>query len=219
MDSLFAPSIERADAHHRAEPELRRARRESRSYLVRYGRSQRRRRHIEAFIAAEYQRHFDADISEFMPTLVGLYGQFGRLDAAVGYRAAAHERLFLEIYTNDPIEEVVYRETGIRVPRDAIVEVGSLACRSGRAAMEIVTALVPALIEDGFSWVVFTGADTVRNVFRRLRLKPLPLCIANKSLLGERQAEWGTYYDHNPIVMAGRLADGIVALEPATGVQ
>ena len=80
-------------------------------------------------------------------------------------------------------------------------------------------ALGPALIEDGFSWVVFTGADTVRNVFRRLHLKPIALCIANKSLLGDAQKEWGTYYEHNPVVMAGRLADGIGALEAAALVR
>jgi hypothetical protein len=154
-----------------------------------------------------------------MPTLVGLHGIDGSLLAAVGYRSAALESLFLEVYTQAPIEEVIRRQTGIDVPRSQIVEVGSLACTGGRAAMEIVTSLVPALIEDGFSWVVFTGADTVRNVFRRLNLKPVSLCIANKSMLGDRQQEWGSYFDHNPVVMAGRIADGIVALEPMSIAQ
>ncbi len=189
------------------------------AFLVRYREATKGRRQIEAFIADEYRRHFAADIRDFMPTLVGLHDDGGRLKAAVGYRAAQSERLFLEMYMNRPIEEVVSMQSGLDVARDAIVEVGSLACNGGRAAMEIVTALVPALIEDGFSWVVFTGADTVRNVFRRLELKPVALCIANKSMLGTDQKQWGTYYDHNPVVMAGRLADGIVALEPVSGVQ
>ena len=105
------------------------------------------------------------------------------------------------------------------VARSGIVEVGSLACTGGRAAMEIVAALGPALIADGFSWVVFTGADTVRNVFRRLPLRPIALCIANKSLLGDAQREWGSYYEHNPVVMAGRLADGVGALEAAARLR
>jgi hypothetical protein len=176
------------------------------------------RPHIEAFIAREYRKHFDADVKEFMPTLVGLHDGAGRLKAAVGYRAAAEESLFLELYTKRPIEDVLRQQTGLEVSRSEIVEVGSLACIGGRAAMEIVTALVPALIEDGFSWVVFTGADTVRNVFRRLHLKPVSLCIANKSMLGEKQHQWGTYYDHNPVVMVGRLADGVSALDTVCGV-
>lgn len=191
----------------------------SSDYLVRYPTSSARRRQVERFIADEYRRHFSASLTEFMPRLAGLHDSQGRLKAAVGYRAAAAEPLFLETYTRDPIEEVLRRQSGHLVSRDAIVEVGSLACTGGRAAMEIVRSLVPALIEDGFSWVVFTGADTVRNVFRRLQLKPVALCIANKAMLGARQAEWGSYYDHNPVVMAGRLADGVVALAPATAVQ
>ena len=172
---------------------------------------------IKAFIATEFREHFAADVREFMPTLAGLYDDSDRLKAAVGYRAASAGPLFLEIYTNGPIEEVVRQQTGFFVPREEIVEVGSLACTGGRAAMEMVKALVPALIDEGFSWVVFTGADTVRNVFRRLHLKPVALCIANKSLLGKRRYEWGSYYDHNPVVMAGRLADGIGALDTVCG--
>jgi hypothetical protein len=185
------------------------------SRLLRLSQLSPERRRVEAFIADQFAKHFDASVTEFMPMLAGLYDTNGGLDAAVGYRAAAAERLFLEVYTQSPVEEMLRAQVGIDVPRAEIVEVGSLACTDGRAAMEIVRLLVPALIAEGFSWVVFTGADTVRNVFRRLNLRPLSLCIANKAMLGERQYEWGSYYDHNPIVMAGRLADGITALFPA----
>jgi hypothetical protein len=194
-------------------------RRDQQTILIQHDAKSAHRRRIESFIAAEFRAHFDARLSHFMPTLVGLHDAAGELKAAVGYRAAASEKLFLESYTNGPIEEVLLRQSGVRVARAEIVEVGSLACRGGRAAFEIVTALVPALIENGFSWVVFTGADTVRNVFRRLQLKPISLCIANKTVLGEQQHEWGSYYQHNPVVMAGRLADGIAALEPQVGTQ
>jgi len=189
------------------------------SSLVRYRSASPERQRIEQFIADEYRRHFDARLTEFMPTLTGLYSPDGTLEAAAGYRAAADGPLFLEAYTNEPVEQLLRELKGLDVSRDRIVEVGSLACRGGRAAMEMVAALVPALIEEGFSWVVFTGADTVRNVFRRLQLKPVALCIANKTVLGEKQHQWGSYYDHNPIVMAGPIAEGIRVLSPLGGVQ
>jgi hypothetical protein len=154
-----------------------------------------------------------------MPTLIGLHSSQGDLKAAVGFRAAASGPLFLEAYTKVPIEQVLRNQTGLGIAREQIVEVGSLACDGGRSAMEIVTALVPALIQDGFSYVVFTGADTVRNIFKRLNLKPISICIANKGVLGEHQYEWGSYYEHNPVVMVGRLADGLNAIEPRCGVQ
>jgi len=187
------------------------ARRQSVNTLVRFSETDAGRCKVEDFIAAEFRKHFDASVTEFMPTLAALYGESGEMKAAVGYRSAAACDLFLEIYTGNPIEEVLHRQAGIRVPRREIVEVGGLACRGGRAAMEMIKALAPVLIESGFSWVVFTGADTVRNVFQRLDLRTVALCIANKSLLGERWQEWGSYYDHNPVVMAGRIAEGVDA--------
>jgi hypothetical protein len=192
---------------------LQRGRRAEPSFLIRHEAGSPNRRQVESFIASEFRSHFGAELSGFMPTLIGLHNSQGDLKAAVGFRAAASEPLFLEAYTNDPIEEVLRRQAGLDVRRDEIVEVGSLACEGGRAAMEIVTSLVPVLIEEGFSYVVFTGADTVRNIFRRLNLKPVSLCIANKGVLGDHQHEWGSYYEHNPVVMVGKLADGLAAVK------
>ena len=209
MEALTA-EIRRADSSS-ASIDRSIARRQTVNTLVRFSETDAGRAAVEAFIATEFAKHFNARVSEFMPTLAALYSESGEMKAAVGYRPAAASSLFLEVYTSAPIEEVLYRQAGIRVPRAEIVEVGGLACRGGRAAMEMVKALAPVLIESGFSWVVFTGADTVRNVFQRLDLRTVALCIANKSLLGERWQEWGRYYDHNPVVMAGRIAEGVDA--------
>jgi hypothetical protein len=126
--------------------------------------------------------------------------------------------LFLETYTREPIEIALASSNGFFVPRERIVEIGSLACRNGTAAVAIVRALVPYLLRAGFTWVVFTGADTVMNVFRYLGLSPRALCPADPLLLGEARHDWGTYYDHAPQVMAGRIADGLAAARTrATG--
>jgi hypothetical protein len=138
----------------------------------------------------------------------------GGIRAVVGCRAAAAEPLFLETYTREPIEVALATVNGFWVPRERIVEIGSLACRNGGAAVAIIRALVPHLLRAGFSWVVFTGADTVMNVFQRLDLAPRMLCRADALLLGDARHDWGTYYDHNPHVMAGRVADGRQARGP-----
>ncbi len=181
--------------------------------LVTHDQASQRRARIERFIRAEYREHFGARIQSFMPVLVGLHDSRGDVLGAVGCRGAADERLFLETYTGAPIEKVIGERFDVKVRREEIVEVGSLACRNGRAAMAMVQALVPHLLEAGFSWVVFTGADTVIRVFERLHLAPRELCVAERSKLDAGQrAIWGTYYDHNPRVMAGRLLDGIRTL-------
>jgi hypothetical protein len=166
---------------------------------------------LEEFVRSEFRVHFGARIRHFMPELLALHGPDGSIRAVVGCRAASAEPLFLETYTREPIEVALASLNGFFVPRERIVEIGSLACRSAAAAVAIVRTLVPYLLHAGFSWVVFTGADTVMSVFRHLGLVPSALCAADPLLLGEARHDWGTYYDHAPRVMAGRIADGIAA--------
>lgn len=166
---------------------------------------------LEEFVRREFRAHFGARIRHFMPELLGLHGPDGSIRAVVGCRAAAAAPLFLETYTRGPIEVALASLNGFFVPRERIVEIGSLACRNATAAVAIVRALVPYLLSAGFTWVVFTGADTVMNVFRHLGLAPSALCPADPLLLGEARHDWGTYYDHAPHVMAGRIADGLPA--------
>jgi hypothetical protein len=177
--------------------------------LVSHGPSSPRRALVEQFVRREFCAHFGARIRHFMPELLALHAADGAIRAVVGCRAAAAERLFLETYTGQPIEVALGALNGFCVPREQIVEIGSLACRNAAAAVAIVRALVPHLLHAGFAWVVFTGADTVMNVFRHLGLTPRALCAADPLLLGESRHDWGTYYEHAPQVMAGRIAEGM----------
>jgi len=180
--------------------------------LIVHDRASPRRGEIEALIKTEYRRHFDADVRDFMPTFAALHDARDQIVAVVGCRSAAAERLFLEVYTDKGIEQMISERVSADVDRDRIVEIGSLVCRDARAAMAIVEALVPHLSAAGFGWVVFTGADTIVRVLRRLKLLPLALCVADSSRLGAARDAWGRYYEHDPIVMAGRLADGLALL-------
>jgi hypothetical protein len=169
---------------------------------------------LEEFVRREFLVHFAARVTQFMPELLALRTASGELRSVVGCRAAAREPLFLETYTREPIEIALARRNGFFVPRARIVEIGSLACRNAGGAVAIVQALVPYLLGAGFTWVVFTGATTVMNVFRHLGLAPQSLCPADPLLLGEARHAWGTYYDHAPHVMAGRISDGAAAVAP-----
>jgi len=182
--------------------------------LVRHGADSPLRSLLEDFVRLEFLEHFGARIRHFMPELLALHGKDGAIRAVVGCRPAATEPLFLETYTRKPIEVLLAERNGFYVPRERIVEIGSLACRNATAAIAIVRALVPHLLNAGFTWVVFTGADTVMKVFRHLGLAPSPLCPANPLMLGDARHDWGTYYDHDPHVMAGRIRDGVFAAHP-----
>jgi hypothetical protein len=179
--------------------------------LERHDRRSPQRAALEEFVRREFLEHFGARVRHFMPELLALHDAHHAIRAVVGCRAAGAERLFLETYTRQPIETALATLNGFWVPRERIVEIGSLACRNAASAIAIVRALVPHLLATGFSWVVFTGADTVMNVFRHLGLAPRVLCAANAELLGAARHDWGSYYDHHPHVMAGPIRDGVLA--------
>lgn len=168
-----------------------------------------RRREVESFIAAAFTKHFDASISTFMPMLLALHDNLGKPVAAVGCREAASRHLFLEQYTRQPIETLLRERLGVTVSRESIVEIGNLACSGPRSALTIVRNLIPFLLHAGYQWAVFTAADTVFGVFRRLHVEPHALCRADRALLEAEHDDWGTYYQHAPTVMAGRLIDGL----------
>ena len=67
----------------------------------------------------------------------------------------------------------------------------------------------------GYDWVVCTGTDQLRNSFHRLGIATQVLATADPATLPDGGAGWGRYYDHHPVVMAIRVADGMSALRTA----
>jgi len=63
--------------------------------------------------------------------------------------------------------------------------------------------------------VVCTGTDQLRNSFHRLGIATRVLADADPSKLPDGGAGWGRYYDHHPVVMTIRVADGMSALREA----
>ena len=57
----------------------------------------------------------------------------------------------------------------------------------------------------GYEWVVFTATRELIGIFARIGL-PLPVVArADPVRLGTTAAAWGSYYDRDPIVVAGRI--------------
>ena len=170
------------------------------------------RHYVESFIREVFARRFAARLDAFLPNLVHSRDTAGQINAAAGYRSADIEHLFLEQYLDRPIEQIICANYGEAIERSKIVEVGNLATSGGRSAISLVAGLIPHLMAQGFRWVVFTGNDAVRNLFQRLHLFPFAICTADAASLGDAKGVWGSYYDHHPIVMAGRLYDGAATI-------
>jgi hypothetical protein len=169
----------------------------------------------EQFVATRFKRAYGARVTHFLPSLLGVRDALSRWQAACGYGEAADGPLFVEQYLDRPVEEALTAALGWPVHRARIVEVGNLAAVSAGMARALIPVLARHLQKLGCQWVVFTATRELRNSFRRLGLLPLTLARADPSRLVDGGTSWGRYYEHDPLVMGGKIALGLRAGERA----
>lgn len=58
-------------------------------------------------------------------------------------------------------------------------------------------------------FIVGTLTSELRHLFLRLGVTPLALGTADPLALGEDGAQWGSYYEHRPVVLAGHLRQAL----------
>lgn len=167
---------------------------------------------VETLIAEVYARHYGARLKSFMPTLASL-GSRGAPCVAAGYRGA-RAPLFLERYLPRPIEAVLAAATGRTIRREQIVEVGQFASRRAGEGRRLMAPLAHHLADQGYRWAVITATADLRRMFARMKLAPVTLARADPARLGAEAALWGSYYAHEPMVLAGELAASLPRLDP-----
>ncbi|MDO8293028.1 MAG: thermostable hemolysin [Gallionella sp.] len=166
------------------------------------------RAEIECFIGNVFREAYGAEIKRFKPCLMSLRDHDNKLVAACGFRSAALEPLFLETYLDKPIEAVLAERVGFPVKRGDIVEVGNLSVIEPGMARYLIAAIVAQLHATSKQWAVFTAVPLVRNAFIKMGMNPVILGDADKSRLSpEEQAEWGSYYEQKPQIMAIRRVE------------
>ncbi len=169
------------------------------------------RRAFEDFIAARFARAYGARLTHFLPHLLGVKDGLGRWQAAAGYAAAGAQALFLEQYLDQPVELALAAALGAPIARGSVVEVGNLAANSAGMARSLIPQLARHLHRMGYRWVAFTATRALRNSFHRLGLKPVPIAAADRARLADGGAHWGSYYDQDPVVVAGKISLGLRA--------
>jgi hypothetical protein len=180
--------------------------------LRQYGLTDPNRPRVEAYIRRIYAGRYQANVKEFAPVLVGLHDRDGTLVAAAGYRDADTGTLFLERYLSQPVHLLLRGQEATAQQRKGIVEVGHLASDRPGEGRRLILTLGPLLAQAGFDWVVSTLTQELRHLFVRMGVAPLALCCADPTLLGHAATDWGRYYDHRPVVLAGQIPVALKAL-------
>ncbi len=131
--------------------------------------------------------------------------------AALGYKRAGSEALFLEAYLDEPIEEIVSRIVGKTIARDRIVEIGNFAADNVMAMVSLWGAAANDLA--GLSeYAVATLTLPLRKMFARIGVPVIPVAPALAGRLPHGDSDWGSYYQLDPWVCTGNIAEGQNAL-------
>ncbi len=163
------------------------------------------REEVEAFIAKQYNRVYQANINHFMPQLIALKCK-DRLSTAVGIKNARLKPLFIEQYLDNPVEHEIEVHSQEVIERRDIVEVGNLAA-SWKGTSQLVMVMLPVILERaGYKWGIFTATGQVERLIRKLCLEPITLCEASEARVNNEGDVWGDYYQQStPHVFAGSL--------------
>lgn len=186
--------------------------------LVVHGRDDPQRATVEAFIAEVFARRYGARVASFAPVLVSLQDGTG-IVAAAGYRDAASGSLFLERYLDRPVDRALAPQADGPLLRADIVEVAHLAAARAGEGRRLIALLGQHLAGCGYQWVVSTLTAELRHLFVRIGVTPLALGTADPAALGAEASQWGSYYDHRPVVLAGNLRQALLQLARRAAVR
>lgn len=171
------------------------------------------RQEVEQFIIDIYAKSYGALIGIHYPTLMSVRDEQGGIMAALGFRYASEDTLFLEQYLRQPVETV------LSSPRGQIVEIGNLASAGGGASVFLFAALSAYLDGRNQKHAVVTSTAFLSQRFRDMGLRPKILAKANPDLLLHKDEHWGSYYDTRPQVLAGRIDHGFRKLTRVLGAH
>lgn len=158
------------------------------------------RTELEQFIASGFARHYQAQVSQFMPYLVGVQ-HGGAFQAALGIRFARQQPLFTEQYLPLPAEQML-ELNGIYHKRTEIAEIGNLYADRALALMPLFVLTVQALHQLNIRQLVFAATTDLSRMLRRHGLELTVLAQADPVLLGDKAGDWGSYYQKQPQVCA-----------------
>lgn len=134
----------------------------------------------------------------------------GIAHAALGYRRAGDEALFLERYLDAPVEDCLTSLLGKEVHRTQVIEIGNLAADDPFAMVSLWGRAANDLGAD-CEIAVATLTAPLRAMFRKMGVVLHTLAPATRER-ADKPSAWGRYYEADPIVCAGSITQGQQAI-------
>lgn len=172
------------------------------------------RAEVEQYIERKFETSYGASLTEFLPFFLTLRCT-ENLSASAGVSlGASTEKFFLEQYLDSPIELELQRLCGEAVRRAQLAEIGNLVATTLGASRLMFIILASILNQAGYEWMVFTAARPLQRSLQKMGFETQVLAEAEPARLHkDSNADWGSYYDNKPQVVAGRLRNAQEAVE------
>jgi hypothetical protein len=153
----------------------------------------------------KYRRAFEAEVQPTPDRFVvcfarGVDQAKSNAMACAGITFGATRSLFSECYLNQPAHLAIQDADGLdALPRDSVVEIGSLASSGRFAGTELVRALPLLCWCLGKRYILCTATHPLRKLFGQVGIEFVTLCRADPERLNERdRIAWGAYYAQDP---------------------
>ncbi|MAZ66237.1 MAG: hypothetical protein CMF25_03935 [Kangiellaceae bacterium] len=168
---------------------------------------------LEDFVANKFYQSHQASIRHYLPLLVSQV-RGGELKSVIGLKAGGDSPFFVEHYLDQPVEMAIRQSAPGTAHRLGIVEMGNFAVSWQGAGVGIFIALIGALQQLGYQWLVFTITDAIQRLFSAFKLPLHWLGDANIDQLPEtEQAHWGSYYANQPKVFCCQVVAAAQVLQ------
>lgn len=163
------------------------------------------RNRVENYIQNIFSKHYKASVHDFHPLLVTIENASNEIIATLGLRFADHQRLVAEDYSHREVNHLLNENLNVYGDRKHMIEIGNLASSHSGYARFLFVAMTKILSDWHFQWLTFTAVPAVLNVFKKLKLNPVEVCMAHLHDLKVSNSDWGEYYQHQPRVMLGDI--------------
>ncbi len=158
------------------------------------------RRRLARFVRTRYRESYNAEVSDFLPELIGVMDSRGRLVGCGGIQMGVDPHpFFLERYLDASVEAHLH-DRGMNVSRNQIAEVGNLAVQLSGSGLYVMGALAAFLEGREIELAVFSATSQLRHIFRKLDAGLVELGPASAERVGASADRWGTYYEQDPRV-------------------
>jgi len=162
---------------------------------------------VERYVEQQFESIYGAKLTEFLPIFLTL-SCADQLSATTGICLGCDsQKFFLEQYLDQPIESELRKIFDEESNRRNVAEIGNLVATSRGASRLMLIVLASVLSQAGYDWMVFTATKPLLHSLHKLGLEIHVIAEAKPARLEKNStADWGSYYENQPQVVAGRLS-------------